>query len=116
MRSPNRIVDLVKLWYLDLTELDVSEDSAVRFAEDGGHRADKRMVDVTTLLPNTRYRFRVRAVNSYGRGTQASSPSGNLTNLALLYTIKLGQTVCILKATETRSYAHTIQHIFQTYI
>ena len=41
-----------------------------------GKRTDQRSYLVTGLIPNTGYRFRVRAINSFGRGKLASKPSG----------------------------------------
>jgi hypothetical protein len=55
---------------------DIPEFQAVQLATDNGHRADQRAVVVQNLVPNTSYRFRVRAVNQYGRGPDASRQSG----------------------------------------
>ena len=56
--------------------VDIPEYQAVQLATDNGHRADQRAVVVENLIPNTSYRFRVRAVNTHGRGNDASRPSG----------------------------------------
>ncbi|KAL4221440.1 Immunoglobulin like [Mactra antiquata] len=54
---------------------DIPEPNAVTVATDNGHRADQRAAVVTDLVPNTSYRFRVRAINEYGRGDAVSKPS-----------------------------------------
>lgn len=52
------------------------EFDTVKLATEIGHRGEQRAAVVQNLVPNTSYRFRVRAVNEYGRGTEASRPSG----------------------------------------
>ncbi|KAH3788133.1 hypothetical protein DPMN_166264 [Dreissena polymorpha] len=51
---------------------DVSESTAVATAKNNGNRSDQRSTYVTGLVPNTNYRFKVRAVNAYGRGSESS--------------------------------------------
>ena len=55
---------------------DISESDAVQDALNSGDRADQRSGRLQNLLPHTAYRFRVRAVNGFGRGNEASQPSG----------------------------------------
>ena len=47
-------------------------------AIDHAKRTDQRVIVVQGLIPHTGYRFRVRAINLYGRGEEASQPSGNI--------------------------------------
>ncbi|XP_053378888.1 contactin-like isoform X2 [Mercenaria mercenaria] len=54
---------------------DIPEYLAVNEATGQGKRADQRAVTVQNLIPNTSYRLRVRAVNNFGRGKDASKPS-----------------------------------------
>ncbi|XP_053379339.1 contactin-3-like [Mercenaria mercenaria] len=54
---------------------DIPDYQAVQLATDNGHRPDQRSVEIKNLIPNTSYRFRVRAVNQHGRGKDASRPS-----------------------------------------
>ncbi|KAH3788122.1 hypothetical protein DPMN_166253 [Dreissena polymorpha] len=56
---------------------DVSESTAVATAINNGNRSDQRSTNVTGLVPNTNYRFKVRAVNAFGRGSESSRPSGS---------------------------------------
>ena len=45
-------------------------------AIDNAMRDDQRLAFVSGLLPDIDYRFRVRAINSFGRGQEASWGSG----------------------------------------
>ncbi|KAL4221661.1 Contactin 1 [Mactra antiquata] len=54
---------------------DIPETLAVNNAIQKGSRTDQRAATVTNLIPNTSYRFRVRAINTFGRGQEASAPS-----------------------------------------
>ncbi|XP_052212292.1 contactin-5-like [Dreissena polymorpha] len=58
--------------------LDIDKDRAVRYADDIGKRGDQCAWNVTGLVPNTNYRFRIRAINMYGRGQEASNPSTSI--------------------------------------
>ena len=40
-------------------------------------REDQRAYEIQGLIPNSGYRFRIRALNRLGRGEEASKPSGN---------------------------------------
>ncbi|KAH3788889.1 hypothetical protein DPMN_167053 [Dreissena polymorpha] len=57
---------------------DVSESTAVATAKNNGNRSDQRSTNLTGLVPNTNYRFKVRAVNAFGRGSESCRPSGSL--------------------------------------
>ena len=57
---------------------DISESAAVQEALNSGDRTDQRSGKLQTLLPYTAYRFRVRAINGFGRGNEASQPSGKM--------------------------------------
>ncbi|XP_060571800.1 contactin-3-like [Ruditapes philippinarum] len=54
---------------------DVPEYLAITEANNLAKRSDQRAIIVQQLIPNTSYRFRVRAINMFGRGQEASSPS-----------------------------------------
>ncbi|XP_052225224.1 contactin-like [Dreissena polymorpha] len=54
---------------------DVSESTAVATAKNNGNRSDQRSTNLTGLVPNTNYRFKVRAVNAFGRGSESCRPS-----------------------------------------
>lgn len=41
-----------------------------------GLRSDMKSAVVEGLFPNIGYRFRVRAINDFGRGMEASKPTG----------------------------------------
>lgn len=56
---------------------DIPESLTVTEAIDNGYRTDQRTAIVVDLVPNTSYRFRIRAINEYGRGNIPSRPSGN---------------------------------------
>ena len=58
---------------------DIQEPVAIATAKDFRLREDQRAYVVKTLTPNNSYRFRVRAINSLGRGIEASNPSSKLT-------------------------------------
>ncbi|XP_052821309.1 contactin-4-like [Mya arenaria] len=57
---------------------DIVRGMAVKLAADIGKRADQCAYNVSGLIPFTNYRFRVRAVNVFGRGQEASEPSANV--------------------------------------
>ena len=61
----------------------IPEFLTVQEAVNSGKRADQRTVLVSNLIPNTGYRFRVRAVNLFGRGKDASQPSGRVSHYGL---------------------------------
>ena len=48
-----------------------------------GRRTDQRSLEVTGLIPHTGYRFRIRAINTFGRAELPSTPTG-------VYTIRQG--------------------------
>lgn len=52
------------------------EPHTVQEAQQEAMRSDQRSVVVRDLIPNTGYRFRIRAVNDLGIGKEASKPSG----------------------------------------
>ncbi|KAL4221262.1 ATP-dependent RNA helicase ddx25 [Mactra antiquata] len=54
---------------------DVSEILSSQEAKTFGLREEQRSIVVNGLLPNIDYRFRVRAINDYGRGQEASRGS-----------------------------------------
>ena len=54
------------------------EVEAVTEAVNYGLRSDQRTYNVDSLFPNLGYRFRVRAINEFGRGKLASKGSGIL--------------------------------------
>ena len=41
-----------------------------------GRRTDQRSLEVTGLIPHTGYRFRIRAINTFGRAELPSTPTG----------------------------------------
>lgn len=45
-------------------------------ATEHGLRGDQRSIVVEGLLPDQHYSFRIRAINDYGTGHEASLPSG----------------------------------------
>ena len=55
---------------------DVPEYQANIEAVNLGLREDQRAATVPDLFPNIAYRFRVRAINDFGRGQEASKGSG----------------------------------------
>ncbi|XP_045161359.2 contactin-like isoform X2 [Mercenaria mercenaria] len=61
------------VWYVVAS--DVQEYVTVTEASNLGKRTDQRAITVHQLIPNTNYRFRVRAINAFGRGQEASKPS-----------------------------------------
>ncbi|XP_052760902.1 contactin-like isoform X2 [Mya arenaria] len=54
---------------------DIPESIAAREAADQGKRGTQRAATVDGLIPNTNYRFRVRATNAFGKGQEASKPT-----------------------------------------
>lgn len=59
----------------DIIRSDIPDYLARQEATGTGRRDDQRVWLIEDLTPNTNYRFRVRAVNAYGRGQEASKPS-----------------------------------------
>ena len=57
---------------------DIPEYITNQEAIDTRKRTDQRSILVQGLIPDTGYRFRIRAINSFGRGKEASRPSGDL--------------------------------------
>lgn len=57
---------------------DVSEITASNEGKEFGVRQDQRAYTVTGLIPNTNYRFRIRAINQFGRGEEASKPTSSV--------------------------------------
>lgn len=74
---------------------DIPEILSVTEAANLVKRTDQRSIIVKQLIPNTSYRFRVRAINSFGRGKEASKPSCKrflveyLCVLILIYLIEI---------------------------
>ena len=64
------------VFYSSFFPADIPEYMVANEAINLGKRTDQRSYLVTGLIPNTGYRFRVRAINSFGRGKLASKPSG----------------------------------------
>ena len=58
---------------------DIPEYVAMNEAIDFGLREDQRSATIKNLLPDISYRFRVRAINDYGIGHEASGGSGKST-------------------------------------
>ncbi|KAL4221697.1 hypothetical protein ACF0H5_019952 [Mactra antiquata] len=54
---------------------DIPDFEANNIAVNMALRTDQRAFNITDLIPNTHYRFRVRGINEYGRGAEASMPS-----------------------------------------
>ena len=59
--------------------IDIPEELVTTEAINAGRRTDQRSYKVEGLIPNSGYRFRVRALNNLGRGEEASTPSGKQT-------------------------------------
>lgn len=64
---------------------DIPEYIAMNEAIDFGLRDDQRSAIIQNLLPDISYSFRVRAINDFGIGHEASPPSGNLNLLFCLF-------------------------------
>ena len=63
-------------------------------AADMGKRADQCAHNVSGLIPNSNYIFRVRAFNAYGRGHEASRPSSECSVLTVFVSQYPGKCVC----------------------
>lgn len=70
--------------------LDVGELETVTAAVEFGLRSDQRTHVVDSLFPNLGYRFRVRAINEFGRGQEASKSSGMMkTIISIQFLLKV---------------------------